>query len=346
MLGRGDREANMTHKLAPLVAVALLLSPAALAADEPITIKLTMASGPQSQNWIRGHGPWMEKINKEMEGAAVIKPFFGGVLATSANAYDRIMNGVVEMGFGLQGMVGGKFPGSSVADLPFVSGSSRDSSAALWALYENGLLAQEYAEVKPLQLFVYPQIALQLRKPVRTLEDVRGLKLSVSDKVTADTVEKLGGSPVTMSPADIYGSLQRGVIDGAAMQWPGVTVFKLQDVTSYHVDERLGGSASFNVMNKTFFASLPAKARKAIEDNAGYRDSRDLGRVLDENSDIARKSVEAMPGHTTATLAPAETERWKQRVTPVIDDWVARTPNGAKILATFREELAKSAATN
>jgi hypothetical protein len=66
-------------------------------------------------------------------------------------------------------------------------------------------------------------------------------------------------------------------------------VFKLQDVTSYHVDERLGGSASFNVMNKSSFAGLPAKARKAIEDNAGYRDSRDLDRVLDENSDIAAR---------------------------------------------------------
>jgi TRAP-type C4-dicarboxylate transport system substrate-binding protein len=125
-----------------------------------------------------------------------------------------------------------------------------------------------------------------------------------------------------------------------------VTVFKLQEVTSYHVDERLGGSAGFNVMNKAFFASLPAKARKAIDDNIGYRDSRDWGRILDENSDIARKSVEAMPGHTTATLAPAETERWKQRVAPVIDDWIARTPNGARILAAFREELAKSAAMN
>ena len=40
-------------------------------------------------------------------------------------------------------------------------------------------------------------------------------------------------------------------------------------------------------------------------------------------------------------LVPAEQARWKQRIQPLIDEWVAATPNGAAVLAASREEIAK-----
>jgi TRAP-type C4-dicarboxylate transport system substrate-binding protein len=276
----------------------------------------------------------------------VIQPFFGGVLVRTENAYDRVVNGVVEVTSGLQGMIAGKFPRTSVGDLPFVGDKSRDSAGALWALYEKGLFADEYNEVKPLRLFVYPQVALQTRRPVRNLDEFKGIKLSVSDKVTAESVEKLGGAPVTMAPFDIYASLSRGVIDGAAMQWTGVFTFKLQEVSSNHLDVQLGSSSGYVFMNKDSFAKLPAKPQKAIDDNSGYKSSREFGQFLDKLGEDARTAVKGMPGHAVASLDAAETARWKERVTPVIEDWVKRTPNGAAVLDAFKAEVAKSMAMN
>jgi hypothetical protein len=41
------------------------------------------------------------------------------------------------------------------------------------------------------------------------------------------------------------------------------------------------------------------------------------------------------------TLTAQEKERWKKTLEPVVKDWVAKTPDGAKILETYRAEMKK-----
>jgi hypothetical protein len=47
-----------------------------------------------------------------------------------------------------------------------------------------------------------------------------------------------------------------------------------------------------------------------------------------------------MAGHTVGELDAAEAARWKQRLTPVTEEWAKATPDGAKVLAAFRAEMA------
>ncbi len=334
----------MVKKLALAALAACLALPAAAPAAEPVVLKFALVAGANTPNYKRFNGPWIAKINNEMEGAAVIRPFFGGVLANFVNMYDRLVAGVFEIGGGLQGMIGNQFPATSVADLPIVSEKSRDSAAALWALYDKGLLAQEYARIKPLLLFVYPQISLHFRHPIATLAQLRGLKMSVSDRTAADTMTKLGVAPITMGPQNIYNALNRGVIDGAAIQWTGILPFHLQEVTTYHVKTRLGSSSGYIAMNKQSFAKLPAKAQRAIEHYSGYAASREYGAVLDDIADDAYALVSGEKGHTMARFSADDEARMYKEVEPVLTDWARRTPNGAAILAAFRAEVAKSAA--
>jgi hypothetical protein len=49
---------------------------------------------------------------------------------------------------------------------------------------------------------------------------------------------------------------------------------------------------------------------------------------------------------TITTLSPAEEAHWKERAKPVVDAWVAATPDGAKVLAAYRAEIAKIRAGN
>jgi TRAP-type C4-dicarboxylate transport system substrate-binding protein len=331
-------------KIALTTLVALTMAPLAAHADDPIVLKYAMIAGPQSPNYAKFYGPWLDAINKDADGAIEVKPFFGGALANFVNMYDRLTSNVIEMGTGLQGMIGGQFPGTSVADLPVVSEKSRDSAAALWALYEQGLIAEEYSKVKPVLLFVYPQISLHFRKPVKTLDELKGLKMSVSDKVASETMSHLGVAPITMGPEEIYGALGRGVIDGAAIQWTGILPFKLQEVTNYHVKTRLGSSSGYTLMSKQAYEKLPTKGRAAIDKHSGYKASRDFGAVLDEIADEAYALVSKQPGHTMATFPAADETTMYNRVEPVLAEWVKRTPNGEKILAAFKAEVAKSVA--
>jgi len=46
-------------------------------------------------------------------------------------------------------------------------------------------------------------------------------------------------------------------------------------------------------------------------------------------------------GQKIDTLAPAEEAKWRKTVAPIVDEWVKNTPDGAKVLAAFREEVEK-----
>jgi hypothetical protein len=46
-----------------------------------------------------------------------------------------------------------------------------------------------------------------------------------------------------------------------------------------------------------------------------------------------------MPGHTQATLEPAERRRWQALIDGVTDAWIKETPNGAAILAGYRKAV-------
>ena len=336
----------MPAKLAIAACAALIAAPLAARADEPIVLKLASVAGAQSPNYARWTGPWMEKINKEAEGTAEIKPFFGGVLANFVNMYDRLVAGVFEIGGGLQGMIGGQFPGTSVADLPFIAENGRDAAAALWALYEQGLLAKEYAKVRPLALFVYPQVALHFKKSVTRLEDLDGMKVSVSGKVSSEIMQRLGTAPIAIGPQEVYETMNRGVVTGAAMQWTGMLQFKIFEVASYHLDAPLGSDAGFMFISHAAYEKLPAKGKAAFDKNSGYKESRGYGAALDAIADFQYQSVHKMANHHFAKLSPQETERWKTLVAPVVQGWVARTENGARILEAYKAEVAKSKAMN
>jgi hypothetical protein len=58
-----------------------------------------------------------------------------------------------------------------------------------------------------------------------------------------------------------------------------------------------------------------------------------------------RDRVAKMPGHTVATLDAAEAEAWRRILAPMVDDWVRETPDGAKVLAAYRDEIARIRST-
>jgi len=333
---------KMRYAIAFAAAVATL--PFAVRAQEAQELKLSLGSPATSVTWTRGWQPWVERVEKDSEGTVKLRPYFSGQLANFNNVYDRLNSGVFEVATGLQSFIGGQFPGTSVADLPFIAETGRDAAAALWALYERGLLAKEYAKVRPLVLLVYPQVALHFKKSVTKLEDLDGMKISVSGKVSSEIMQKLGTAPIAIGPQEVYETMSRGVINGSAMQWTGMMQFKIHEVANYHLDAPLGSDAGFLFLSPAAYAKLPAKGKAAFDKNSGYKESRNYGAILDGIAEFQYNEVKKNANHHFAKLSPAETERWKKLVEPVVQGWVERTENGAAILAAYRTEVAKSAA--
>ncbi|WP_242158648.1 TRAP transporter substrate-binding protein [Aestuariivivens sediminis] len=72
-------------------------------------------------------------------------------------------------------------------------------------------------------------------KPIRTPDDLKGLKIRVMESVTAmDMVKSLGGSPTPISWGELYTSLQQGVVDGAENNPPSFYLSRHYEVCKYY----------------------------------------------------------------------------------------------------------------
>jgi TRAP-type C4-dicarboxylate transport system substrate-binding protein len=324
--------------LAVILAVAM---PSLARAADATSLKFGFPGPVSAYLNTKGMSPWIDEVNKASGGTLDIKLFAGPTLGTFRDIYDRTLNGVAQISFGIFGPLASQFPRTQVAGMPFLSkvSDTAKSSVALWRIYARGLLGAEYDKVKVLALFNFPSSVLNTNKPVSTLDDIKGLKIAVSSRTAGDVTAALGGSPVTLTPTELYQSMSRGVVDGVFVAWTAVGTWKLDEVTKSHLEVPVGEAPAFVFMNKAAYAALPAKAKAAIDEYSGEAFSRKLGGLNQEADRGTAQATAAMQGQQVHSLSAAQYALWKARVQPVIDAWVKDTPDGAKVLAAYRQAL-------
>jgi TRAP-type C4-dicarboxylate transport system substrate-binding protein len=329
-------------RLATIVALATAwLGGAGFALADETTLLFGTSTPQGTHISVRVFHPWADHINAQGKGIVKIDPRDGMEIANPGNFYNRVRDDVIQIGWGSHNSVAGTFPLSGFSNMPFQTESSETSSVAFWRLIKAGYFDAEYKDIVPLFVQIYPQSQIHLAKAPKAPEDVGGLRLMVVARTGADVVTRLGAAPISLLLPELYQGLQRGTVDGALMSWTAFQPFKLAEVTTYHIDTRLGTPPAMVFMAKKRYAALSPEARKLIDDNSGEAESRALGKAWDEVEDEARQAAKKDPKHTVITPSPELTAKWQAAVAPVTDAWIKATPGGDKVLAAFRETLAK-----
>lgn len=230
-------------------AVALLCMSAEASAQETTLVMATTL--PAQHIVVTGFlQPWADRINEQGKGVLKIDVRNGPVLANPGNYYDRILSDVAQIGWGNLSPFGSKFVASGVVGLPFISDKADIASVAFWRLYKTGLLDKDFDDSIPLVLTALPQSAVMLSKPVQSLDNLNGLKIGVGSRVTGEIIQRLGGTPISMTVGEMYELLQRNTVNGIAMTFTAVPPFKLQEVASYYVDTQLTGASGAVLMSR------------------------------------------------------------------------------------------------
>jgi TRAP-type C4-dicarboxylate transport system substrate-binding protein len=316
------------------------------AAQEPV-LKFATVSPPQSRIATQFLHPWAQKIADQGKGALKLEVYDGQTIANLGNIFDRVQSDVAQIGWGLTTNVAGHFPRTDAGSLPFVGENAEQSSAAFWRMYKKGVLDAEYGDTQPLILAYLTQAGLHMRKPITTLEDpnapLQGLKIIASGWGTGQAVTKLGAAPIVVPLSDMYESLNRGTVDGAVVSWTSFNPFKLAEVTNFHVDTTLGTAPGFVFMAKKKYLSLPAEARTVLDANSGEAQSRSFGAWWDNEKNFGRKEVQDRndPGRTIVQLRPEQLALWKKKTETIHEEWARNAPDGEKVLAAFKAELAQ-----
>ena len=297
-------------RLAALTAfcLAALCGARLAAADETTLIFATANAGESHPNALFMH-PWAQAINADGKGVLNIDVRDGTAIANATNAYDRVLDDVIQIGWILQNDVAGKFPRSDVATLPFMARSSAEGSTALWRMYKAGILDAEYDTIHPLLLVALTPAGIHLTHPLKSL-DVCG--------------DSAWHRRWRCGVLDLVQSVQAG------------------GVTSYHVDTTLGTSVAMIFMSKKKYSSLSPEVKKVLDAHAGEAASRAFGAWWDqERKDGKAQTIARGAKRTIVQLTDAQTAAWREKMKPLEAAWVARTPDGPKIIAAYRAALAK-----
>jgi TRAP-type C4-dicarboxylate transport system substrate-binding protein len=329
-----------------LIAAAAAALPLSAQAAEPIQLKFGSAIPAIAWPNTMAVVPWSNQVEKDSGGTVKFTLFAGRTVVSSQNGLDRMQNGVVDALYGTASDTPGQFPRTDVSSMPFEVNKSVDASTALWRLYEKHYIDMEYTKFHPLAIFVFNASRIHANRPIQSADDLKGLKVAVFSRMLADIVNDIGGTPVTVATTELYETMQRNLAQVEIMGWTGTQTFKVTEVTKYHLDVPLGSSPGYLLMNKQSYEKLPAVAKAAIDKNSGLPATLLMARSSDTVEAQVRERTKGLQGHTVAELPPAELARWKKMVAPLVDEWVKETPDGAKVLAAYRKELADLHAAN
>ena len=338
----------MANRFAAMIAAALCIAAAPVAKADEVNLLFGTTLPAQVHLNMRVLHPWAEKINAQGKGVVHIDVRDGSEIANLGNFYSRVQDDVIQISWGLQSAIGGKFPRTAVSGLPFEVEKAEIGSTALWRVYKSGLFE---CRIRHGAAALHDYLSAVRHPLCEAAEDAgESQRAEARDRLEgdgADTIERLGGTPLSMITSEYYTAVQRGMVDAVLVQWTAFQPFKLEDVTFYHLETKLGGAAGMVFMAKKKYDALPAAVKKILDDNSGEAESRFYGKFWDDVDNEGRDMVKALGSkHQIVEQSPEIAAQWRKAVEPVIGDWVKSTPDGEKVLAAFRAETAKVKAGN
>jgi TRAP-type transport system periplasmic protein len=177
------------------------------------------------------------------------------------------------------------------------------------------------------------------KKPLRTLDDFKGLKL----RVNATAAERarmaaLGATAVPMGLPEMITSLQNGVIDGTMSGISIYTNFNLQNIGKTLLETHDTLLVSFGALSKPWLDKMPPDLSKIVVDEARKLQpwSRQIG--VDEVAELRQKWIDR--GGEIVTLPPADQAELEKRLKPIGADVTKDDP----VLKAFYEKVEALAA--
>ena len=299
-----------------LLSVCVLWSPVD-AQEKVVSLKLANFFPPDNKISV-AMDQWCKEVEKRTNGRVKATQFTGGTLTPPTQTYISVTRGVADIGLSFCSYTMGRFPLTEVLDLPLGYKSGYVGTKLANEFYKK-FKPKEFDEVKVLFLTTSPPHMLFANKPVRNLEDLKGLKIR-STGTSAKVVQALGGAPVAMPMSEAYDALSKGVAQGIIGPYEPMKGFKLAEVVDNSTEY---GSAYVNVnyivINKDKWNALPENIQKTIEGiNNEWVEK--MGRLWDE-LDKEGKDVFIQKGGKVTVLSKEENARWQARLRPILDDY-------------------------
>jgi TRAP-type C4-dicarboxylate transport system substrate-binding protein len=263
--------------------------------------------------------PMMEELKKRSQGKLAYTMFAGAALGKGPEHYDIVSKGLSDLGYFTATWTPGRFPLTDVLSLAsWVDG--KDIATDIGNAMYQRVLNQEFPGVKMVELNGCIQSFLWTKKPVRTLEDARGLKVRSPGGHQTNYIKAIGAEPVFMALGDVYLAMETGTVDGIVTCPPQFLAFKLNEVARFGLVTTFGCVSEGVIMNQGSWKKIPEDLKPAFDEvtHNPYKVTGGLTREVYKTmmKELADKKIELF------NLSEKEAERWYERFRGVTRRWV------------------------
>lgn len=160
------------------------------------------------------------------------------------------------------------------------------------------------------------------KRPVTSLEDIKGLKIRVQEsELMINMIEALGAKPVPMAYSEVYSSLQTGAIDGAENNLPSYESTKHYEAAKYYTIDEHSRVPELQLAAKAVWDKLSSKDQAVIKQCA--KESALYERELwAEREKLSEERVKAV-GSEIIKLSAKEKAEFQKAVSPVYEKFCA-----------------------
>jgi TRAP-type transport system periplasmic protein len=324
-----------------------------IALAQPATAQttLTMSSWVSPQHHLTSvvlHG-WANEVEKATNGRVKFT-MLPKHPSAPPGTFDAVRDGLVDLSYVTASYTPARHILPLMAELPGAGDTALVNSVAYsrihWKYFQQ---VGEYKGVKLLGVFTHGPGQMLTKKPVRSIDDIQGLKIRTGGGVAEAVAKALGTSAFVKPAPESFELLKSGVADGVFFPLESVTSFKLETVLEQATlfPGGMYSSAFGFFMNEDKWNKLPKQDQEAIEKLSGEHIARLAGGSWDEAD---RKGMEIIKksGMKVVNADPVFVGEVQKRSAPIIEDWIkqasAKGVDARKILDEFHAELKKVAA--
>ncbi len=283
-------------------------------------IKLTYANFPPAPTFpCVQMERWKTEVEKRTNGKVAVQTFPGGSLLDAKEMMDGVVNGQADIGCLCMAYQPGRFMVTNAAALPLSIPSAKVGSQALWDLYSK-YQPKEFADVKVLTMFTTAPANIMSKKPVRTLEDIKGMDLRASGEA-AQILKAWGANQVGMPMSSTPEALQKGVVQGLFSSVEVMKDFKFAELCKYITMTETNIYPFAVVMNQKKWDALPEDVKKVFEELA-VEQCLWTGEYMDNH---VKESVEWSKTEQKVEvieLSAEEKAKWNALLEPNVDEWI------------------------
>jgi TRAP-type C4-dicarboxylate transport system substrate-binding protein len=274
------------------------------------TIKIATVA-PDGTAWMREMRAGADAVKKRTDDRVQIKYYPGGVMGDEPAVMRKIKIGQLQGGAFTGGELSQIVKDAQIYSIPFMFRTQEEVDKARAQLDPLLKKSFEQAGFEAVGISGGGFAYLMSVKDIRNKDDLKAAKvwLPQGDRIAEAGFKAAGVTPIPLPLADVYTSLQTGLIDSVANTPAGAIAFQWHTKLRHMFDLPLAYVVGILVIDKKVLDGLSADDRKAIDEELGAAFSR-LEKINRDDNAQARGALEKQ-GVTIFVPNAEETKSWE-----------------------------------